>query len=345
MCNHSISQSINSSNCTFVVSTDSPQTVGFIVFNLFFFIVVIIPVVVLNVGIIVALFREKTTAKSIRFVLANILSGCVIVATGLAMFHITGVHLAVSGSDPPNSILCRFIIIVIALGGAVRLLFMTTFSITVFVIVKYRRAMMYWLSIVTAVILWVFAVIGASPISSESLVDAHFGGGLACGPVTMSVLSVAYAILYVLIYGGVCTGVTITFLLMTVCYIRKKTVADREISKGLIKLGFFLLLGNFISLCGQVVPALIAALITTEEEMNTKNYMHSMELAYVGYTLMDVSLIPPIILVMVYFDPLRKSLLSCFSKVHRRRSSVSHPSVTTNKTQLSGTSKDAANNM
>ena len=345
MCNHSINQSINSSNCTFVVSTDSPETAGFIVFNLFFIIVVIIPVVVLNVGIIVTLFREKATAKQIRFVLANILSGCVVVATGLAMYHITGTYLAISGSDPPNSILCRLIIIVIAIGGAVRLLFMTTFSITVFVIVKYRKTMMYWLSIVTAVVLWVFAIIGASPISSESLVDAHFGGGLSCGPVAMSVHSVAYAILYVLIYGGVCTGVSITFLFMTVYYIRKKTVADREIMKGLIKLGFFLLLGNFISLCGQVVPVLIAALITTEEEMNTKNYMHLMELAYLGYTLMDVSLIPPIILVMVYFDPLRKSLMSCFSKVPRRRSTVSHPSVTTNKTQLSGTSKDATANM
>jgi hypothetical protein len=325
--------------------TLTADTTGYVVFNLIFIVVLLIPVVIVNLLIILFLCRDKGTARQLRFMLANILGGCVVVAVGLLMYHTTGTYLALSGHSPPSHALCRTILAVIAMGGALRLLFMMAFSVTVFQVVKYPMATtlrMYALCLVGSFVLWGLAILGALPMASESVVLADFAEGISCGPTPVGPISIAYVALYAVLFGGFCSFATITFLAITVRYICKKTLTDREIMKGLVKLGFFLLVGNTIALFGQIVPPLVATFIVTEEEFATMNYNYLVELVYTAYTLINASLLPPVVLVLVYFEPLRRALLSCLRKAYRRTQvfTLSRHSADTGHLQLSAISKE-----
>ena len=133
---------------------------SFTVFNLLFIILVLVPDIIANVFIILFLCRDKGTARQLRFMLANILGGCVVVAVGLLMYHTTGTYLALSGHSPPSHALCRTILAVIAMGGALRLLFMMAFSITVFQLVKYPKAKSFGnlvMVVIVGIVLWCLA--------------------------------------------------------------------------------------------------------------------------------------------------------------------------------------------
>ena len=194
----------------------------------------------------------------------------------------------------------------------------------------------------------VLGLIGALPIAFESVVLADFSADISCSPAPIGPISIAYVLLYAVLYGGLCFVTTIAFLIATVCYIYKNTITDRQITKGLVKLGFFLLVGNSIALIGQFVPPLISALGTggTREDFAAMNYTYLVELTYTAYTLINTSLIPPTVLVILYFEPLRKTLCSVvdavFTSVCRRRRfvTISQP---TGQVQLSTEHKETEN--
>ena len=294
-------------NTSYVSELTGP---GYLVFSVVFLLLVLLPTVVVNVFIVVFIILDKTTAKHMRLVLGNIPVACIIVALGLSLYHLTGMYLNISRGTPPTVVFCSFIFFLIAFGGVARLLSMATFAGMIFTTVRChestpRKNLVIF--IILVVILWICAFLGTAPLLSHEVLYTYYGDNVSCSPIPVGVGSYVYVSLYCFVFG-ICTFVvTIVLLTLTVCYIRRSSITDDEMKKAMLKLGFFLLIGNFINIIGQVVPPLIAAfLVPPEDTTNVVQSRGSPQSAaiYFAYTMLNLSLVPPPVLIFVYFKPL-----------------------------------------
>lgn len=128
--------------------------------------------------------------------------------------------------------------------------------------------------------------------------------------------------LFVLVFGIGGFATSITFLFLTVCYIRKHSVSLDTFKKAMLKLGFFLLVENTVSFIGTILPSIAFTALSQQETTVT-----TLIITYVAGAMIDLSLIPTPILLIVYFNPvsvLLKKWLCCgkASPVLERRDSV-----------------------
>ena len=320
---------------------------GFLIFNVVLLLVVVLPVVVLNGILLVALLQETSTAKVVRLVLGSILVSGLVVALGLAMYHISGIILNLTPVDNPPSIPCTITIFLLGFGGAARLVFMATFAVTVYMVVKYRKATtLKVLAVVLAVlvVLWIVSFLGSSPVFSGDIVQSTYADSLSCGPRPINVSSYVFVGLYELLFGLGSFSITIIFLATTVCFIKCNTVSDKDVKKAMLKFGFFLLIGNGINLVGLTVPPFIAAFIIPPERASVEEQDTAFaEVIYIAYIMFNVSLVPTPILVPIYFKPIRKKLrrwLCCIvqrkEKPIRRRSSTANSSSRATEVVITG---------
>ena len=288
---------------------DSP---GFVVFNVVMLLGVVLPVIAVNTVILVALILESAIVKAIRLVLGSILVSCILSALGLAMYHIAGIVLKLSPVNNPPTAPCTVTIFLIGFGGAARLVFMATFAVIVYIIVRYGKATKKFFvitSFVVVAVLWILALLGMSPLFSQAIVYTRYTGSLSCGITPSSTYSYIYTGMYVFFFGLITLSVTITFLVITVRYIKLKclTIQHIKLEKTTAKFGFFLLLGNGINLLGQMVPPIVATLTQSHHTSPDGPPLPSV-VTYSSYTLLNTALIPTSILVLVYFQPIRERL-------------------------------------
>ena len=102
-----------------------------------------------------------------------------------------------------------------------------------------------------------------------------------------------YIGLYLVCFGLVTLSVTVTILVITVCYLKRITVKYSNLEKTTVKFGFFLLLRNGINLLGQTAPALISASVTPQPTPPWPDGPPShAAVTYISYTFLNIALIP-----------------------------------------------------
>ena len=150
------------------------------------------------------------------------------------------------------------------------------------------------------------------------------------------------SISYVLLFGILSFALTVFFLLFTIGFICINTVSANEggMNTAMLKLGFFLLLGNVMSILGQILPAIVAALVVDPEKAQEGDIgTFSPELTYSTYVLINLSLIPSPILIMIYFNPIRKKVrrLLCCRRDCKERNSAFRDRSSTSSVHLHAT--------
>lgn len=300
-------ESLNGSNESFsgIVGTVPPPVLplGFTVAYHILLILVIIPVIFFNVLIIMALLVDRTTVGVLRFALCNIQAACLVVAVTMLAYDASGMVLAFTDIGNPAGIIsfCRAVLFFFTTGGAARFLFLAVFSGIIHYIVKFhaskkkQSSQHAFLGFAFAVIvLWVVAILGGLPVLFDTVVNKSCGYTVLGGSISVA--------LFVLIFGLGGFTASLTFLLLTVCYIRRHSISGRDalIKRALLKLGFFLLLGNLISVVGQIVPAIIGVAVS-----DSGNIFAAVLALYLAVLLVNLSLIPPPILLVIFFKPIR----------------------------------------
>ena len=296
-------------NCTSPHPLDSP---GFVVFNVVMLLGVVLPVIAVNTVILVALVLESTIVKAICLVLGSILVSCNLMALGLAMYHIAGIVLKFSPVNNPPTAPCTVTMFLINFGGAARLVFMATFAVIVYIIGRYGKATKKHFVIICFIVvavLWILTFLGASPLFSQSIIYTWYAGSLSCSITPSSTYSYIYTVLYVFFFGLITLSVTITFLVITIRYIKSLTIQHVKLNKATFKFGFFLLIGNGINLLGQMLPTTTAIAIQSQSTSPSGPPPPSAHvLLYSFITLLNAALIPTPIIVLVYFKPIRERL-------------------------------------
>ena len=299
----------NFSNFTSPYPLNNP---GFVVFNVVMLLGLVFPVIAVNTVILVALIVESFIVNIIRMVLGSILVSCLLFALGLAMYHIAGIILYLSPVNNPPTAPCTITVFLLGFGGGARLVFMATFAVLVYINVKYGetpKKKFVVASFIAVVVLWILAFLGNSPLLSQEIISTWYAGYLSCGISPMATSTYIYIGLYLVCFGFVTLSVTVTILVITVCYIKCLTVKDSNLEKTTVKFGFFLLLGNGINLLGQIAPPLISASVTPQRARPLPDGPPShAAVTYISYTLLNIALIPTPILVLIFFNPIRERL-------------------------------------
>ena len=214
-------------------------------------------------------------------------------------------------TNPPTTP-CTITIFLIGFGGGARLslAFMATFAVVVYLVVKYGetpKKHFVVASFITVVVL-IIAFLGNSPLLSQKIISTWYAGYLYCGISPTATSTYVYIGLCLVCFGLTTISVTVTILVITVCYTKRLTVKDVNLEKITVKFGFFLLLGNGINLLGQNAAALISASVTPQP---TPPWPDGQPLpaavTYIPYTFLNIALIPTHILVLI-FNPIRERL-------------------------------------
>ena len=268
----------------------------------------LIPLLVFNTLLIVAIAVEKSIVGTLRLVLVNIVTAGQVVIVGLiAIFSSTFVITGCWCPElRPSDFGCRLMYWVIASGGAARLMYMTTFAISVYVLVRFgAKKMKIWVAIVAVVCVWVAVLLPNTAIFSPDVVLINFHDNNTCAAHGTGYKAFIYAFGYTTVYGLLGFTVSVVCPIVTVWFIRHNTISgDLSLVKAMLKFAVFLILGNIINFVGQTTPLLFAAFAPAGKDW----YTLEKAFGYVEGVFVLLSLVPTPLLILIYFKPVRKRI-------------------------------------
>ena len=296
---------VNGSN-----GTDFGELPEFVAYNLIMIIGILAPAVVMDVLLLIALFLDKSTPLQIKTIIINLLLTALGVSFALALTHVTALVLSTTNHPVPPYDFCHFIMWIIGGAGGARMIFTAVFSIIVFILVKKgAKAVNEYVLIVCSIVVWIASFVLSTPLLSPVVVGTQFNGKTACFPrnregISIRAITIPFVLLWSIIFGLTPLVTTITMPIITTFYLKVKTVSVKgnfDFTKAMLRFAFFLIFVLLFNFIGQVVPPLVALMFGSSSD-------HSPAIYYAGLTLMNLSLIPIPILILVYLDGVRKEL-------------------------------------
>ena len=300
--------------------------------------VIMFPVVILNCVILATLLRPSSLPSAVRSILGALTVAEMFNAFGLIMQRLVGIILKFTLLPSPDHWVCRFILWMILTGAASRLTFLALFVISLLVIViampKRAKPVVFGVVFTTAFLI-VCAICGL--VFAPNLTDVQYEYDVSCGPLSIGMPTIAFAIFYVLAFGFVPFCITILIPIVALCYLKRKTITDDiKIKKALARFALFGIVGNVFNFIGIMMPAAITALRTA--------FSFSMKeeiVKYVPYALMSLSLLSSPILMLIFFKAVRDGFRRFFccccrkEKVHFKDSKTARISNRTKGAKLS----------
>ena len=288
-------------NCTSTLNcTSELKSAGFAVFCILMSLV-IASAILLDALTIAGLLLQSAMPRLLKVLLLNLLTASIISGIVWGVINLYGIVLVLSEISDPFDPICRVGIFLYATSSVLRMFTVATFSVAVFLVVKYGPRPMKSRSIAALVIgLWCGATCLDIHILIPYIVASQYVGGVACFPHTdeQVIRQLRYTFTAIwCTFGGliplaVCTAVPIICL----CYIRYHTGSDNDVyKKAMAKLALFLMIGSLINILGQAVTGVIT-------------HFSQSQAVYVTYTLIVLSLLPTPIAIIIFLKPVRDAL-------------------------------------
>ena len=308
------------------VTLGPPRRPPFSYYSLAVTVFFLIPLLLFNILLTLAIAMEKSITGTFRLLLVNIITAGQVVTVGLMMYFIADVIISGCWCPElrPSDFACRLILWVIASGGAARLMYMTTFAISVYVLVRYgANKMKMWVTAIAVVGVWVGVLLPNAAIFLSQIVLINFHDNVTCAAHGTGYKTFIYVFGYMSVYGLLGFAVSVFSPIATVWYIRHNTISGNiTLVKAMVKFAVFLVLGNIINFVGQTTPLLFAAFAPAGKDWYNLEKIFN----YVEGVFILLSLIPTPVLILIYFKPVRQrmkrilcSSCSCLTKASRRR--------------------------
>ena len=298
------------------------------------------PLLLLNILLTVAIAVEKNIAGTLRLVLINIITAGQVIIVGAIMVSLANVTISGCWCPEirPSDFGCRFLLWIILSGGAARLMYMTTFAISVYVLVRYgAKKMKIQVAIVVVMGVWVGVALPNTAVFSPDVVHINLHDNRSCAVHGTGYKTYIFTFGYTSIYGLLGFIVTVLCAIATVWFIRHNTISgDITMVKAMIKFAVFLVLGNVINFLGQVTPLLFATFAPAGKDYHTLEKAFN----YVEGIFVLLSLVPTPVLILIYFKPVRKRIKRILCSVCMKKTAVSEKSKTV-KTGSKGNTRTA----
>ena len=317
-----------------------PGRPSFSYFSLTVTVFFLTPLLLFNILLTVAIAVEKNVAGTLRLVLINIITAGQVIIVGAIMVSLANV--AISGcwcpEIRPSDFGCRFLLWIILSGGAARLMYMTTFAISVYVLVRYSaKKMKIWVAIAVVMGVWVGVALPNTAVFSPDVVLINLHDNKSCAVHGTGYKTFIFTFGYTSIYGLLGFTVTVLCAIATVWFIRHNTISGNvTLVKAMLKFAAFLILGNVINFLGQVTPLLFATFAPAGKDWYTLEKAFN----YVEGIFILLSLVPTPVLILIYFKPVRQRVQRILCSVCMKKTAVSEKSKTV-KTASTGNARSA----
>ena len=281
---------------------------GYVAYKLIVFLLILIPIAVIDILIIIATILEPSVKKTIKIALINIPIACLIVMAAFTIDAIaasahTLARMAISDLWP-----CYIIVYLIALGAVSRLVFMALFAVTVYVIVRVGKKVTPFIFAIVVTSLWVFLVLFNCISFIPGVMNIVWTDGVSCSPRQSGAGTYIFLGIDIVICGLIPFTLIIVMPPLTLWYIKKNTVTeDATLKKSLAKFALFLIVGNVLSIIGLLVPVIIT--VTSPEDANP---LVDVGLVRAANIITHLSMAPAPVLILFYFPAIGKKIWSWF---------------------------------
>lgn len=286
--------------------------------------------IIFNVLTAIALCLDTGTIISLRMILVNLLVGDT--ATGIAVFmqNIESVILSVAklnenGNIMPVDIVCRLFIWLHHVSLAVRLFSLAIYSVAVLLYIRRGKSgVTPPCSALVIAMTWVGALVLSADRLVPQITDYDHVDGVRCLPESGELAEVRISLLAVwVIFGGLAPStVCITALIVSVCYLKRRTSLEGSTyKKALVRLSFFLFLANVFNILWIVLPpslALLAENVATATVREVISYLISV--------ISMLSLLTTPIIIVIFMRMVRLKLLTllcwCKTGCHANKTTI-----------------------
>ena len=280
--------------------------------------VILLPACILNCINLVSLMRRSSLLSAVRLVLGALAVAGLLNALGLIIHRLSGIILASKLLPNLYFDLCRSNLWIILIGAACRLTFLALFAVAVLVLVstpQYAKAAVFMVVFTTAFLI-ICTICGL--VFAPDMANVEYAYGVSCGPLSVGISTIAFAIFYVSAFALVPVFMIIVIPIIALCNIKKTAVThDIKIEKALARFTLFMLIGNIFNFVGIALPAAI------EAQNIAPSFRENIILVeYVPYGLMSLSLLPSPILMFIFFKAVRDGYRRCFCCCCRREKVV-----------------------
>ena len=263
-------------------------------------------VIVYNLLVTAVFIVDSDIVRSIRWILGNVLAASTMGALGAAFLHIFRVvNVLIADFGSYGVTVCRVSLSLMGFGNSGRVLMATFYAITVFLLVRWwnkpvlaPRNTKYF--IIGVIFVWLLV----TPLVVPSLVT---GASVFCRMPTNDEPSYSgiYSVIPYFILSTLPIILTLLLLIVTVCFIRKRTITENSAGrKALLRFGFFLVIGQGINAIGQIVCPAVFLVLSTHRDRSLA--------AMTLIAIFDLSLIPTPILICIFFKPVQLKLRNWF---------------------------------
>ena len=289
-------------NCTSTLNcTSELKTARFAVFCILMS-VVAASAILLDVLTMAGLLLQSAVPRLLKVLLLNLLTASIIsgIVWGIIL-NLAASVLALSEISDPFDPFCRVSIFLYATSSVMRMFTVATFSVAVFLVLKYGAKPIKNKAIVAVIIgLWCGAICLDIHILIPYVYASQYVGGVACFPhveePVIRQLRYTFTAIWCTFGGVIPLAVCIAVPIICLCYIRHYTIVDNAVyKKAMAKLALFLMIGSLINILGQAVPGVIT-------------HFTQSQAVYMTYALVVTSLLPTPIVILIFLKPVRDAL-------------------------------------
>ena len=305
----------NSSNDSFMPLED--PTAHFSYFSLLYILIFLIPVFSVNVLILIAVITEETIPTTVKLILGNIVASSLVVIIALFTLFMYDIILPLVFNPSPSIFLCKLLFAIIGSGAAGRLLFMTTYAVTVYVLARSAGTnlrvskLRLWPNLLAVIVIWVFATAPNMVLLSSAFFQISFTTNLVCVPHGTGAATIVYTFGYIIMYGVCSFILSIVFSLLSVRYVKKNTISENKQSlKRMTRFTVLLLIGNSFNIVGTSLPLILA--ISTPVGGSNKTAVTA--LIFLEEIILSLSLLMTPIVLLIVFKTVRERFkkITCF---------------------------------
>ena len=270
-----------------------------------------LPSTLLNVLTMITLVRDSAINKPTRIILSSLSANALLFEVGVSIWVIGHILRALHWvEDSPESYSCRVPLYIIFIGLYIRFLLCALFAVVMYRIIK-RGIRAVSIPVVVTVIFVMSAVVLMFniPLLTPTLyASAEFIAGVGCnmqplGPGGLIHLS---GLWFVISLPG--TAIVVVFAAVSYCFVKKHIAAESDTTgcrRAMLRFSLSLIVTNVLNMVAAFIPILA---IGTQVETTEEGLQLRVAVNLLFYIVMDASILPQPILMMVLFKPLQKSV-------------------------------------
>lgn len=216
------------------------------------FLAILLVTTSMNILITASVIAERKTNLSIRVILVNLLLSGVVSSFAVILYD---TFVMLEGYDSTTT-WWQVVVVLFYFGGTGRVVFVTMYAITVFLLVIFWNKPITKPSstkyfVICSLAVWAVAFISASPLISTDITFEKPAESCDCYP-----YSTGFVVTHSILFSILPAVASLTVLLVTVCYRRHRTLNDEgedKILRGLLKFGFFLFMVQAMNVAAHVL--------------------------------------------------------------------------------------------